>query len=69
MAQVGDESGEIDLGDYQYWKDRFGQVVSGGGAVSIAVPEPVTTALILGGLFVLATRRQRITPRGPGQEG
>jgi hypothetical protein len=65
----GDESGEIDAGDYLYWKDRFGQVVSGAGAASTAiVPEPATIALISGGLLLLASRRQRITPRGPGQD-
>jgi hypothetical protein len=62
----GEPDGTIDVADYNFWKSKFGNVIAGTGATSVAVPEPTTT-LILSGLFVFAARlRKRITPRGPG---
>lgn len=63
----GDQSGQIDAPDYDYWKLRFGNTVPAGSAATSVVPEPLAITSIIGGLILLAsTTRKRTTPRGPG---
>jgi hypothetical protein len=55
----GDESGEIDAGDYDFWKAHYGDVVppgAGAGGVS-SVPEPTATVLAVIGALALAAIR------------
>ena len=51
----GDESGEIDAGDYDFWKIRFGDVTvpPPGVGAGQAVPEPDTALLFVVGLVIL----------------
>jgi hypothetical protein len=45
----GNANGVIDVGDYEYWRARFGNVVPfpGRGADAFAVPEPSAVVLML----------------------
>jgi hypothetical protein len=49
----GNQSGTIDVGDYDFWKQQFGTVVSPGAGASAVqlVPEPATLGILLSGLF------------------
>jgi hypothetical protein len=55
----GDESGEIDAGDYDFWKAHYGDVVppgAGAGGV-LSVPEPTTLVLAVIGALARASLR------------
>jgi hypothetical protein len=45
----GDRSGTVDAADYDFWKARFGNMtpIPGVGAVAAAIPEPVTSQLLI----------------------
>jgi len=49
----GDADGMIDDGDYDFWKQQFGTVVSPGAGASAVqlVPEPATLGILLSGLL------------------
>jgi hypothetical protein len=58
----GDADGEIDYGDFLFWKERYGDVVGGAGAGQGAfsqVPEPTSAFLALAVLTILPGRRVR----------
>jgi hypothetical protein len=47
VAADGNVNGMIDSGDYTFWRTRFGNVVSGSGAIAAAVPESASLSLAL----------------------
>jgi hypothetical protein len=55
----GDADGMIDDGDYDFWKQRFGDVV-GGGTAAVGVPEPGTLLAILPVFFALILSASRV---------
>ena len=61
----GDADGMVDDGDYDFWKQQFGTVVSpGAGAIEVQlVPEPATLGILISGLLthwgLAAWRRRR----------
>ena len=59
-AADGDESGDIDVGDYEFWKMRFGNVIPAGAGNAAIVPEPAANAVALLGLIMLVLPRQRV---------
>lgn len=59
LAADGNANGQIDAGDYDLWRARFG-VAAGGGAVSVAIPEPTTCGLLL--IAAAAGRWRRRSP-------
>ena len=53
LAADGDGDLDVDQDDYTYWKNRFGNTSgSGSSAVSAAVPEPSSLAMLLIGLAI-----------------
>jgi len=57
LGGAGDGSGVVDAGDYTLWKNNYG----GGASLAVAVPEPLTTMLLLAALGSVAavTGRRR----------
>ena len=55
----------IDMFDYQFWKDHYGETVPGSGAITgnLDVPEPATAWLLVFGA-ILSFRRARFSGRG-----
>ena len=45
--------------DYDVWKQHFGLFSGGGGATSVAVPEPASWLFVVVGMVVLGMRRKR----------
>ena len=72
----GNLNGVVDAADFAVWRDNFGLSIasltiasssgSGGGAlvVGVAVPEPVTAALLIAALVSIARARGRLAARG-----
>lgn len=57
LGGAGDGSGIVDAGDYTLWKNNYG----GGASLAAAVPEPLTTTMLLvviGGCGVATGRRR-----------
>src|SRR4029079_10790396 len=55
----GNESGTIEIGDFNFWKLHYGEPAGSGAAIGqIAVPEPGTMVLFFTGLLM------SIRPRG-----
>ena len=66
----GEPNGAIDVADYVFWKQHFGELVPGNageGAEALAVPEPMTGLLLLIGLLINTVGRM-FSSRGPGQD-
>jgi hypothetical protein len=66
----GDANGQVDIGDYTFWKSRFGNVINGAGAMqgkSLTVPEPTTGLLlfVLSGLLSVRSARARSRTHNP----
>jgi hypothetical protein len=56
---TGASASVIDLADYTFWKNHFGQSGSGSGAgANAAVPEPATLLILLVGFLTMCSRRR-----------
>jgi hypothetical protein len=51
----GDADGIVDDGDYDFWKERFGDVIPPGGGSASSVPEPTSPVLSAFGLLALVS--------------
>jgi hypothetical protein len=60
----GNLNGEIDRGDYTFWKQHYGDVIMSAGALldSASVPEPATIGLIAVALVCICFRRRAMCP-------
>jgi hypothetical protein len=58
----------IDAGDYTYWRNRFGNLISGAGTVA-SIPEPTTEYSLYSflGVGLVAFRRTKVARRVPCQ--
>jgi len=55
----GNANGTIEIGDFNYWRARFGNVIESGLGAGAAVPEPSTFTLALLGLISFQRLRSR----------
>lgn len=61
LAADGNGSGTVDRADYDIWRGRFGNVVGvNSAAAAVAVPEPVSVALLCTGAAVLLGCRRKL---------
>lgn len=54
----------IDDSDYEYWKDHFGESLSGSGGAAAVVPEATSRTLLLIGLGIVSFAAATDGPRG-----
>jgi hypothetical protein len=50
------------IDDYEKWKTNFGRTLAGGGSLSAAVPEPVSSMLLVAGLIGASSIHHRSWP-------
>jgi hypothetical protein len=47
LAADGDGNGEVEMADYEVWRDNYGDTTAGGSAqATFVVPEPATLVLL-----------------------
>jgi hypothetical protein len=60
LAADGNHNGTIDAGDYDVWRNNFGAIAGSGsgadGNMNVAVPEPATLIMLLGGILTICSR-------------
>ena len=61
IAQLPNEDpfvtpGIVTFEDFDVWKAHYGEVLPGGGAGAVGVPEPTAAALLLVGACLMALR-------------
>lgn len=56
----GDSNGKVEAADYDFWRSRFGNSLTGGAAIAMAVPEPASITMLFAALALVLRRGGKV---------